>query len=55
MQTPESAASTAGTPPPPAAIPVEKLIESMKPEKPLVIDSGYGTSSGSGAATSGPQ
>jgi len=35
--------------PPPATIPVEKLIESMKPEKQLVIESGtggFGTSSG---------
>jgi pilus assembly protein CpaC len=46
MQTPESTAG--GTqPPPPAAIPVEKLVESMKPEQPLVIDAGYGASGGS--------
>jgi pilus assembly protein CpaC len=54
MQTPESAA---GAVPPPAAIPVEKLIESMKPEQPLVIDSGYGAgggSSGGGGAAAAP-
>jgi len=46
MQTPESTAG--GTqPPPPTAIPVEKLVESMKPEQPLVIDAGYGAGGGS--------
>jgi pilus assembly protein CpaC len=48
MQTPES--TVGGTQPPaPTAIPVEKLIESMKPEQPLVIDSGYSTSGASGS------
>jgi pilus assembly protein CpaC len=65
MQTPESAA--ASTPTAPAAIPVEKLIDSMKPEQPLVIDSGYSAGAGgsfgggggngasAGAAPSAPQ
>jgi hypothetical protein len=46
-----------GTPLPeaPKSIPVEKLIESMQPEQPLVIDSsmttsGYGVNQGSGSA-----
>ncbi len=48
--------------PAPTSIPVEKLIESMRPEKPLIIESstgGFGTSSaainsgGSGGASSG--
>jgi pilus assembly protein CpaC len=46
-------------PPPASAIPVEKLVDSMKPEQPLVIESGTGgfgagggsTSSTTGAAT----
>jgi pilus assembly protein CpaC len=40
---------------PPAAIPVEQLIQSMKPEKPLTIDGGYssgGYSQGSSGSTS---
>jgi pilus assembly protein CpaC len=52
--------TAANTPPPaPTSVPVETLIESMKPEKPLVIESatgGFGTSgqpinSGGGAST----
>ena len=41
----------------PASMPVEKLIESMKPEKPLVINDSYGPSGGggSGGGSSGPQ
>ncbi len=44
----------------PPTMPVEKLIESMKPEKPLVTDSStsagsYSGSSTSGAAAAGPQ
>ncbi len=54
MHTPE-ASVTGGKPLPPSpqTIPVEKLIESMKPETPLVIESGMmpaGSSSGGGAA-----
>jgi pilus assembly protein CpaC len=32
----------------PATMPVEQLIESMKPEQPLIVDSGYSTSGSSG-------
>ncbi len=46
------AKSAANTPaPPPPTIPVEKLIESMKPEKPLAVTSGYGMGSGAGTGT----
>lgn len=43
-------------PPSPPVIPVEKLIESMKPEKPLAIDNsssggGYGSSQGGGSTS----
>ena len=37
---------------PPAAIPVEQLIQSMQPEKPLTIEGGY-SSGGYGAASTG--
>lgn len=64
MHTPQSATGTAETAPAPATMPVEKLIESLKPEQPLVIDSGYGASGGGstgggggggGSAQSAPQ
>jgi pilus assembly protein CpaC len=66
MHSPESAPGIAETAPAPATMPVEKLIESMKPEQPLVIDNGYGAGSGStggggggggggGSAQSAPQ
>jgi pilus assembly protein CpaC len=55
MNTPD-AKTPANTPPtPPPAIPVEKLIESMKPEAPLVIEgSTGGFGSGSGGISSAP-
>jgi len=55
MNTPD-AKTAANTPAAvPATISVEKLVESMKPEKPLVIESGtggFGAGGGSGAAAS---
>jgi len=53
------AKTAANTPaPPPPSLPVEKLIDSMKPERPLVIESStgiFGQSSGSGgSAASAP-
>jgi pilus assembly protein CpaC len=55
MNTPD-AKTPANTPPtPPATIPVEKLIESMRPEAPLIIEGatgGFGT--GGGAISSAP-
>jgi pilus assembly protein CpaC len=59
MHTPDAKAPGAVAPPPPATIPVEKLIESMKPETPLQVESGYTSGGGSGAGTAttapGPQ
>jgi pilus assembly protein CpaC len=55
MNTPD-AKTAANTPaPPPAAIPVEKLIESMKPEAPLLIEGTSGTfGAGGGGISSAP-
>jgi len=61
MQNPEPAPETTGHTQAPAVVPVEKLIESMKPEQPLTIDNGYGATSGGsfggggGSAPSAPQ
>jgi len=46
----KTAANTPATPP--ASIPVEKLIESMRPEAPLVIESGGGQFGGGGGGIS---
>jgi pilus assembly protein CpaC len=49
MHQPDTKTAENTLPPPPPTMPVEKLIESMKPEKPLVIQSatgGFGTASG---------
>jgi len=56
MHTPELPASAQATPAP-ATMPVEKLIESMQPERPMEIDNSYGTKGGggSGSAPSAPQ
>ena len=60
MHTPEATANGAEPAPAPTAIPVEKLIDSMRPEQPLIIDSGYSTSGsssgggGGGAAAASP-
>lgn len=54
MHHPDEKTAENTPPPPPASIPVEKLIESMKPEQPLVIEpvrGGFG--SGSGMSSSG--
>lgn len=53
MHTPDATASGAEPAPAPKAIPVETLIDSMRPEQPLVIDSGYGTSGGSSGGGGG--
>lgn len=42
-------------PPAPQNIPIEKLMDSMKPEKPLVIGTGSGTSGGGGSGGTMPQ
>ena len=48
MTNPENATQI---PTPPATMPVEKLVESMKPEQPLQIDSSMSATGGSGAQT----
>ena len=40
-------------PPSPPTMPIEKLIESMKPETPLTVGTGYGSGSGGGGGGSG--
>jgi pilus assembly protein CpaC len=57
MHTPEPAVGSAAAAPKPVTIPVEKLIESMQPEKPLESDNSYGNKSegGSGSTSSAPQ
>jgi pilus assembly protein CpaC len=57
MHTPDQKAAGYVPAPPPASIPVEKLIESMKPEQPLTSDGGMGVGGGGGspAAPAGPQ
>lgn len=47
MSNPTSASAAA---PQPTSVPVEQLIESNKPEKPLVIEGGYTSSSGGGGS-----
>lgn len=58
MNTPDAKPSGATPAQPPATVPVEQLIQSLMPEKPLVIDSlsnsGSGSSQGASGATSGP-
>jgi pilus assembly protein CpaC len=58
MNTPDAKTAENTLPAPPAAIPVEKLIDSMKPEKPLVVESGTGgfggASTSGGASSSAP-
>ena len=59
MTTPGPEVTGGKLPPPPApTVPVETLIDSMKPEQPLVIESGggFGASgtSAAGAASSAP-
>ena len=56
MHNPEPAPGATQAAQAPAAIPVEKLIESLKPEKPLVIDDSYKASGGgSSSGQSAPQ
>ena len=58
MHTPDQRPAGSAPAPPPATIPVEKLIESMKPEQPLVIEGGMsvgGGGSGGAQQQAGPQ
>jgi len=55
MHTPEGADARAETEQAPSTIPVETLIDSMKPETPLVVDDSYGRGGGSSSASATPQ
>ncbi len=57
MNTPDQKAAGTAPAPPPTTIPVEKLVESMKPETPLQIQGGMGVGGGGGGASTsaGPQ
>jgi pilus assembly protein CpaC len=52
MHHPDAKTSENTFAPPPPSVPMEKLIDSMKPEKPLVIEGGYGTGAASTTGTS---
>lgn len=60
MHTPDAKTAESTPPPAPAAIPVEKLVDSMKPETPLAVEGGMTPGGGSGgggggaSATAGP-
>jgi pilus assembly protein CpaC len=54
MNNPDAKTPENTQPVPPTAIPVEKLIESMKPEAPLVIEGGTGFGAASGGISSAP-
>jgi len=53
MHTPDTKIAGTALPPPPATIPVEKLIESQKPETPLEGSGGIAIGGGGGGGTSG--
>ncbi len=53
MHQPDAKTADNTLPPPAAAVPVETLIESMKPEKPLVLTGGTGYSNGAQVSTGG--
>jgi len=53
MHTPDQKPAGSAPVPPPATIPVEKLIESMKPEQPLVVEGGIGVGGGGSTPSSG--
>lgn len=51
MNTPDAKTEANTPPPPPTAIPVQKLIDSMKPEKPLVVSGESGSFGGSSSTS----
>ncbi len=54
MHQPDEKTAENTLPPPPPTLPIEKLLESMKPEKPLMIESGSGGfGTGGGTINSG--
>lgn len=55
MHNPDTKAAGTVAPPPPATIPVEKLIESQKPETPLVVEGGMSVGAGGGGSSASTQ
>lgn len=55
MHTPDQKPAGSTPAPPPATIPVEKLIESMKPEQPLVVEGGMSVGGGGGGSSASTQ
>jgi pilus assembly protein CpaC len=55
MTHPETKDAGAAKPQSPQSVPVEKLIESRKPEKPLIIDQGFSVNSGTSTGGSANQ
>ena len=55
MHTPDTKVAGTAPPPPPATIPVEKLVESQKPEVPLVVEGSMGVGSGGGGSSASTQ
>ena len=55
MHTPDTKAPGSAPPPPPATIPVEQLIESMKPEQQLQTGGGMGVGGGGGGSSASTQ
>lgn len=55
MHEPDTKVAGTAAPPPPATIPVEKLIESNKPETPLMIEGGMGAGGGGSGGTGSSQ
>ena len=55
MHTPDTKVAGTAPAPPPATIPVEKLIESQKPEVPLVVSGGMGVGGGGGGGSASSQ
>ena len=55
MHEPDTKVAGTAPPPPPATIPVEKLIESNKPETPLVIEGSMGVGGGGSGGTATTQ
>lgn len=53
MNTPDAKTAANTLPPAPPTMPVEKLIDSLKPEQPLVVEGASGTFGGASASASG--